>query len=273
MMRLANILFGNSSAMVALREQVTRLLESRCDEPVLIQGEHGTGKSTLARVMHRLSARVAGPFVHCDFTPLPIELIEAELFGAVPGCFCDGKGRRGLFQHAHGGTIYLVEIDLIPLPVQSKLLKVLTDKRVSRVGSTQAEAADVWLIAAASHNRQLNQDLRPDLYERLAHVTLRMPPLRERGTDVLLFADRFLRRACTDSGLAPKTFAEDAKSALLAYLWPGNLRELAKVVERATLLSKTETITASLLAPLLPLDPRIGSARRGTRSSGRRGRR
>src|SRR5262245_42059218 len=110
-MHPADILLGDSPAMVALREQVTRLLQSRSDEPILIQGETGTGKSTLAHGMHRLSARGDGPFVYCNMSPLPIELMEAVLFGVAPGCFCDGKGRPGLFQDVHGGTIYVAAID------------------------------------------------------------------------------------------------------------------------------------------------------------------
>src|SRR5438128_1635502 len=122
-MHLADILLGNSSVMVALGERVTRLLRDRWDEPVLILGETGSGKSTLAHAMHRMSARGDGPFVNHNIGAIPRELVESELFGAAPGGFCDGKGWQGLFHRAHGGTIFLDEIDLTPLPLQPKLLK------------------------------------------------------------------------------------------------------------------------------------------------------
>ena len=199
-----------------------------------------------------MSARGDGPFVNHNIGAIPRELVESELFGAAPGGFCDGKGWQGLFHRAHGGTIFLDEIDLTPLPLQPKLLKVLGDKEVNRVGSTQAEAADVWLIVAASacDVEGLRRHLREDLYERLAHVTLWVPPLRERGDDILLLADHFLARACRAYRLPLRRLDAEARGALLAYRWPGNVRELVNVMERCAVLAETETIAASFLAGL-----------------------
>jgi transcriptional regulator of aroF, aroG, tyrA and aromatic amino acid transport len=244
MMKLADILLGSSPAMVALGEQVARLLQDRRDEPILILGETGSGKSTLAYAMHRLSARGVGPFVEGNLA-IPHELIEAELFGAAPGGFCDGKGFPGLLHQAHGGTIFLDEIDLLPLPLQAKLLKVLDDKKARRVGGTQAEAADVSLIAAASCGH-----FRANLNERLTRVTLRIPPLRDRGADILMLADHFLARANREHRLPLRRLDAEARRALLGYPWPGNALELFNVMERGALLAETEetaTITASSL--------------------------
>src|SRR5262249_32028441 len=151
---------------------------------------------------------------------------------------------------AHGGTIFLDEVGLLPSPLQSKLLKVIEDQQVRRLGSTRTEPVDVWVIAATSED--LDQAIRArrfreDLYHRLAVVTLRLPALRERGEDIILLAEHFLARACEDYSLASKTLAADARAALLAYPWPGNVRQLANVMERAALFTDAQPVTADAL--------------------------
>ncbi len=246
---------GDSPAIVAVRETVRRLLERQADArrlpPVLIQGETGTGKGLLARAIHRACPRRDGPFVDVNCAAIPESLLESEMFGYERGAFTDARqAKAGLFQAAHKGVIFLDEVGLLPAGLQSKLLKVVEDRTVRRLGGTRSEPVDVWIITAS------NEDLdaaaregrfREDLYHRLAVVTLRLPPLRERGDDIVVLAEHFLGRASRDYGLPPKTFAPDARGALLAYAWPGNVRELSNVIERVALLEEGSLITAEML--------------------------
>jgi DNA-binding NtrC family response regulator/tetratricopeptide (TPR) repeat protein len=245
---------GESPGMVELREKAARLLQ-RAERgrlpPVLIQGETGVGKGLLARSLHRAGPRAAGHFVDVNCAAIPETLLEAELFGYERGAFTDARqAKAGLFQTANHGTIFLDEVGLLPESLQAKLLKALEDRAVRRLGSTRSEPVDVWIVTAS------NEDLpaaararrfREDLYHRLAVVTLTIPPLRERGEDVLLLAARFLDRACAEYGLPPRTLTPDARAALLAYPWPGNVRELANVMERVALLSEAPAVTAEVL--------------------------
>ena len=153
------------------------------------------------------------------------------------------QAKPGLFQTAHRGTIFLDEVGLLPEGLQGKLLKVIEEQSVRRLGGTRSEPVDVWILAATSGTRTA-ATLREDLYHRLAVVTLWQPPLRERGEDVVLLAERFLARACADYGLPTKRLAPDARHALLAHAWPGNVRELMNVMERVALLSSATTVTA-----------------------------
>ena len=253
---------GNSPGIVAVREKIVRLISRVTDAhrlpPVLIQGETGTGKGLVARALHRAGPRARGPFVDVNCAAIPEALLEAEMFGFERGAFTDARqAKRGLFQAAHQGTLFLDEIGLLPAGLQAKLLKVIEERAVRRLGSTRSEAVDAWIVAATNADLNLaTQDgrFREDLYHRLAVLTLALPPLRERGDDIVRLAEHLLARACRDYGLAPRSFTEDARAALVAYAWPGNVRELTNVVERVTLLTETPTVTAEMLG-LAPAPP------------------
>jgi tetratricopeptide (TPR) repeat protein/transposase-like protein len=182
---------------------------------------------------------------------IPETLLEAELFGFERGAFTDARhAKAGLFQTAHRGTLFLDEIGLLPQNLQAKLLTVLEDRAVRRLGSTRTEAVNIWIITASSEDLRAGarkQRFREDLFYRLAGVTLWLPPLRERGQDILILAEHFLAQTCTDYGLAPKALADDARAALLAYRWPGNVRELANLMERVALLIDGPLVTAAKL--------------------------
>ena len=195
---------------------------------------------------------------------IPETLLEAELFGYERGAFTDARhAKPGLFQTAHRGTLFLDEIGLLPPSVQAKLLTVLEDRAVRRLGATKSEKVDVGIISATNMDLReavRTQRFREDLYHRLAVITLELPPLRDRGRDVLLLAERFLARACAEYALAPLRLDEVAQARLLAYRWPGNIRELANVIERATLLSDGVLITGVMLEPLAAEGPPAASA-------------
>src|SRR2546428_2157882 len=251
---------GDSPALVAVRTQVEQLLRRRSQTrrlpPILILGETGTGKGLLARAIHEAGPRRAGPFVAVNCAAIPETLLEAELFGFERGAFTDAHhAKAGLFHTAHRGTLFLDEIGLLPENLQAKLLTVLEDRAVRRLGSTRTEAVDVWVISATSEDLKAGARrprFREELYHRLAVVTLRLPPLRERGKDILKLAEHFLAHTCTEYGLAPKTLAEDARAALVAYRWPGNVRQVANVMERAALLTDAPVLTAHRLELAAP---------------------
>jgi transcriptional regulator with AAA-type ATPase domain/tetratricopeptide (TPR) repeat protein len=257
-------LVGESPVMEAVRDQIRRLLVRRETgrrlPSILISGETGTGKGLAARTIHRAGPRADGPFVDVNCAAIPETLLEAELFGFERGAFTDARrAKPGLFQAAHRGTIFLDEIGLLPEPLQAKLLKVLEEQAVRRLGATTAEPVDTWIISATNADLQAavrQRVFREDLYHRLAVLILRLPPLRERGRDVLLLADRFLARSCADYGLPSKRLAPDATARLLEYPWPGNIRELNNVLERVALLSEDDVVTAGMLE--LEASPRVG---------------
>jgi len=246
---------GECPQIVAIRTQITHLLSRQTSArrlpPVLILGETGTGKGLLARTIHRAGPRHDGPFVDVNCAAIPETLLEAELFGYERGAFTDARrAKPGLFQAAHGGALFLDEIGLLPVALQSKLLTVLEDRVVRRLGSTRAEPVDVALIAATSVDlkRAVGEgSFRGDLYHRLAVISVELPPLRARGRDILALAEHFLVRACADYGLAPRALTDGAREILVAYRWPGNVRELANVIERVVLLSEADEITAEML--------------------------
>jgi DNA-binding NtrC family response regulator/tetratricopeptide (TPR) repeat protein len=246
-------LLGDSAPIAAVRDQAARLLRTaspgRRLPPILILGETGTGKGLLADALHRAGGRAGGPFVDVNCAAIPETLLEAELFGFERGAFTDARqAKAGLFQTAAGGTIFLDEVGLLPLALQAKLLKVIEERSVRRLGSTRSEPLDVAIIAATSEDLAAATHegrFRADLYHRLAVVTFVLPPLRARGSDVLVLADEFLARVCEDYGLAGRILTDDARAALVAYAWPGNVRELANVLERAALLSDGPTLTAA----------------------------
>jgi len=241
--------------MEAVRETVRRLPgrqhAGRRLPTILLQGETGTGKGLVARLIHRLGPRAAGEFVDVNCAAIPETLLESELFGFERGAFTDArKAKPGLFQTAHQGTIFLDEIGSLPEALQPKLLTVIEERVVRRLGGTRSEPADAWIISATNTDLQGNvreRRFREDLYHRLAVLTLRLPPLRDRGQDVLLLAERFLARVCADYGLPVKTLAADARDRLMAYPWPGNVRELSNVIERVALLTEERVITSEHL--------------------------
>lgn len=248
-------ILGESAAIQALRDNVRRLLarpqSGRRMPSILIQGETGTGKGLVARLIHRLGPRAGGPFVDVNCAAIPDTLLESELFGYERGAFTDARrAKAGLFQTAHRGTIFLDEIGLLPAALQAKLLKVLEEQVVRRLGSTTSEPVDIWIISATNADLRAavhERAFREDLYHRLAVLTLTLPPLRERGRDVLLLAERFLARACADYGLPSKTLSPEAQARLLEHGWPGNVRELGNMAERVALLAEGNVVSADIL--------------------------
>src|SRR5215212_504416 len=264
---MLNHLLGASPELAAVRDQLSRLLGRQAGPqrrlpPVLILGETGTGKGLVAQVIHQAGPRAGTPFVDVNCAAIPDTLLEAELFGFDRGAFTDARqAKPGLLQMGHRGTIFLDEIGLMPVALQAKMLKALEEQAVRRLGGTRSEPVDVWLLAATSEDLQAairERRFREDLYHRLAVVTLRLPPLRDRGTDILLLARHYLGRACVDYGVRLKTLTADAESALMAYGWPGNVRELANVMERVVLLSDGEQATSVMLG--LPRESPVRAA-------------
>jgi DNA-binding NtrC family response regulator/tetratricopeptide (TPR) repeat protein len=250
-------LLGDSRAILAVRDEVTRILRSAASSatrrlpPILILGETGTGKGLLADAIHRAGPRADGPFVDVNCAAIPETLLEAELFGYERGAFTDARHAKvGLFQAANGGTIFLDEIGLLPAALQAKLLRILEERSVRRLGATRSEPLDVCVVAATSEDLPTaarEGRFRADLYHRLAVLTLSLPPLRGRGQDVITLAEHFLARVCEDYGLPRRELTDDARAALLAHAWPGNVRELANVIERAALLADDARLTAERL--------------------------
>ena len=267
MSRLVELL-GESPGILELCEKIRQLLArsqgSRRLPPILLQGETGAGKGLIANLIHKGGPRRDGPFVEVNCAAIPGTLLEAELFGFEKGAFTDAtRAKAGLFQTADGGTIFLDEVGLLPETLQSKLLKVIEERAVRRLGSTVSEPTDVQVISATNEDLATavrGRRFREDLYHRLAVVTLSLPPLRDRGEDIVLLAEHFLSRWCADYDLPPKELSADAKSALVEYRWPGNVRELSNVMERVTLLAEASPITAAILGlsripPPAPKEP------------------
>ena len=239
---------GEHPSMQAAAREMQRIAAT--ESTVLLLGESGTGKELFARAIHQLSPRAAKPFVALNCAAIPESLVENELFGHERGAFT-GADRRapGKFELAHGGTIFLDEIGELPAAVQSKLLRVLEEHVVERLGGSQPFRADVRVVAAT--NRDLQQaadagEFRRDLYYRLAVFPIRIPPLRERGDDVLLIAEKFLERFRRELRKKALKLAPDAVAALRAHNWPGNVRELQNVLERAAILNDGELTAAHL---------------------------
>jgi len=248
-------LLGDSPGIDLVRRSLRRLIERQREgqrlPSVLIQGDTGTGKGLAARMLHRHGVRAKGPFVDVNCAAIPETLLEAELFGFERGAFTDAhRAKLGLFQAAHRGVLFLDEIGLLPDILQAKLLSAIEERAVRRLGSTVSEPADAWLISATNTDLKAAvraRKFREDLYHRLAVVTIDLPPLCDRGRDIVLLAERFLVRACAEYGLPAKRLESAAHDCLLAYSWPGNVRELANVIERAALFADGAAITADAL--------------------------
>ncbi len=250
-------LLGQSPAILAVMDQVRQVAELDETPPVLITGETGTGKGLVARSLHQLSRRSGKPFIDVNCTALPANLMEAELFGHERGAFTDAKeSKLGLFEAAEGGFIFLDEVGDLELSLQGKLLRAIEERTVRRVGGIRDRRIDVRILAATNRNleRQVQQNLfRGDLYFRLAVILLHLPPLRERGTDIGLLAEHFLRRFSSKYGKGTRRIDDRARQALMDYPWPGNVREPSHVIERAVLWSRNHILTVddlSLSAPV-----------------------
>lgn len=232
-------LVGESEGLRAALRRAARIIP-RGDATVLLTGETGTGKELLAQAIHYNGPRGEGPFVDVNCTALPSNLLEAELFGYEKGAFTDARtAKPGLFEAAHGGTLLLDEVGDLAAETQAKLLKVLEDKRVRRLGSLKAVQVDVRVMAATHVDLATAVQegrFREDLFYRLHVLPIHLPPLRERGDDVLLLAEHFLERAVDELELPPLDLTPPLKAALRAHAWPGNVRELRNAVERAVLL-------------------------------------
>jgi DNA-binding NtrC family response regulator/tetratricopeptide (TPR) repeat protein len=278
----ADHLEGSAPGIDALRAQIRHLAAfDAVGGPgvptLLLQGETGTGKGLVARIVHDSGPRARGPFIPVNCAAIPETMLEAEVFGHEPGAFTDARrARRGLFEAAAGGTLFLDEVDSLGLALQSKLLTAIESKRIRRLGAVAERAVDVKLIAATQ------QDLaglaaagrfRPDLYHRLAVVVLRLPPLRERGDDVIVLARALLERLAAGYGARPKRLTAEAEDWLRRQPWPGNVRELGHLMERATLLHAAATVDARVLERLAAPVPgaAVPAAPRGEPSSATQG--
>ena len=233
---------AQSPAMSEVVRTIAQVADSRAT--ILITGESGTGKEVVARMLHDLSSRASGPYVALSCAALPETLLESELFGYVKGAFTGADGDKpGRFEVANGGTLFLDEIGDIPSSTQVKLLRVLQEREIERLGSTKPTAIDVRLVTAT--NRDLGEavedgSFRLDLLYRLQVVEIHLPPLRERKEDVMPLAEHFLARFSHENGRRLTRVSDLALAALLAYDWPGNVRELENTMERAVVLAGRE---------------------------------
>jgi DNA-binding NtrC family response regulator len=242
--RLENIV-GRSNEMLEVYKTVAKISQSRAT--VLITGESGTGKELVARAIHQNSPRAERPFVVIHCASLPETLIESELFGYMKGSFTGAmSSKKGLFEEADTGTVFLDEIGDVPLATQVKLLRVLQEKEIRRIGAEQPIKVDVRIIAATNRNLEdmiQKSQFREDLYYRLSVVSIQLPPLRSRRDDINLLVQHFLRKYCQEAGVPLKIISPDAMHLMESYNWPGNVRELENVIERAVNLSFRDGIT------------------------------
>lgn len=243
-------LIGQSTAMQKLKSEIQLVAGS--DYTVLITGETGVGKELVARTVHQLSLRKDKPLVHINCASLPESLAEAELFGHTKGAFTGAdRERAGKFQLAHGGSLFLDEVGELPLAVQSKLLRVLQSGEIQPVGKDHVEQVNVRVIAATNRNlvEEVEQGrFRADLYHRLSVYPIKVPPLNERGNDVLLLAGFFLERTRRKLGIRQLRLSQDAEIALMGYHWPGNVRELEHVISRASLKANAKPSVSGIIS-------------------------
>jgi len=255
-------LIGESEAMAAVYDSIRKA--SKTTATVLITGESGTGKELVARDIHYAGPRAAEPFVPVNCGGIPETLLESEMFGHVKGAFTGAvETRAGFFQTAEGGTIFLDEISETSQTMQVKLLRALNDREICMVGATRTQRVDVRIIAAT------NKDLadlvrkgrfREDLYFRLNVIPMRLPPLRERGDDLLLLIRAFIAEFAAEMGRTPPALSDAALAALRRYPWPGNVRELRNVVQRLVVMCEGDTIDAADLPELMRFSALRGSS-------------
>jgi DNA-binding NtrC family response regulator len=251
-------------ASAAMREVMAQVEQVAASETrVCIRGETGTGKELIARTLHEKSPRREGPFVSLNCAAIPSELMESELFGHEKGSFTGAAARHvGKFEHAHGGTLFLDEIGDMPLGMQAKLLRVLEEGEIERVGADKPFSVSVRVVVATHRNleEQVRQgSFREDLYHRVFVFPIVLPPLRERREDIGVLAEHFVRQLTDQNNWKPKSFSREAMQALENYSWPGNVRELRNVVERVLLLAPGEIVDAATVTRALP-QPVTGSS-------------
>ena len=243
-------MIGSCAQMMELFRRIRKV--ALTSSTVLINGESGTGKELVVRAIHNLSNRFNKEMISVNCAAIPENLIESELFGHEKGAFTGATSTRtGLVEAAHGSTLFLDEIGELPLHAQARLLRVLQESEIRKVGSVQSTKVDVRLVAATHLNlKQLVADgeFREDLYYRINVMTLLIPPLRDRGNDILELADVILQRTCKRLKTAQLKYGSDAIRAITEYRWPGNVRELENAIERAVVLAETTEITEELLA-------------------------
>jgi len=240
-----SIFYGTSKA---LEKSLTLAYKAaKSDASILLLGESGVGKELFAKTIHNNSSRKDKPFIAVNMAAIPENLIESELFGFEKGAFTDAyEAKMGKFEAANGGTLFLDEIAEMPYNLQAKLLRVLQEKVIYKLGSTKGIPIDVRIIAATNADiktQMHEQEFREDLYYRIATIPIQIPPLRERKEEIIPIAQKSLENIVTKYDFSPKMFSEEAKEKMLAYNWPGNIRELISVVERAAILSDGDTIT------------------------------
>ena len=229
---------GESEPIQAIKDMIAKVAPT--DARVLIMGPNGSGKELVARSLHEQSTRSAAPYIEVNCAAIPSELIESELFGHEKGSFTSAiKQHKGKFEQADGGTLFLDEIGDMSLAAQAKVLRVLQEKKLSRVGSDKDIEVNVRVIAAT--NKDLRAEIeakrfREDLYHRLSVIIIRVPSLEERASDIPLLIDYFIKQICTETGMPEKTFSPEAVALLQEKKWPGNIRELKNVVERLLIL-------------------------------------
>jgi DNA-binding NtrC family response regulator len=263
-------LIGSSAPMLQLREAIARV--GPVPSPVLILGESGTGKELVARDLHRFGPAPSGPFVAINCAALPESLVESELFGHEKGAFTGAiSTRKGAFEAAQKGTLFLDELGELPLPAQAKLLRVLEDRQVNRLGSTRPVSVEARVVAAT--NRDLEAEIgakrfREDLYFRLNVHVIKVPPLRDRLSDIPALADQFLAGTCARFGIRKKRVAPEALDLLMAYEWRrNNVRELRNIVERMIIAAKGEVITPEEVPTEIRLGAKAGAAAPATAGS------
>lgn len=237
-------MLGNSPQMQSIFNRIRQVAPTQAT--VLVQGETGTGKELVARAIHSLSPRSGQKFVAVNCAALAPQLMESELFGHERGSFTGAVQRRiGRFEEADGGTLFLDEIGEIDIPTQVKLLRVLAERTIERVGSNEPIAVNVRVVAATNRNLEemvARGEFRLDLYQRLNVITVSLPPLRERSGDIVLMANAFLRELCAANGKSEKSFSRPALEQLRAYGWPGNVRQLRTAVEHGVVMSNSELV-------------------------------